>query len=145
MLCVVVFKKSSEIVLSSCLCVFTCNAQYFMHDFLIYLLQRKSSELPSKTSQTSNLKSYPTVLLVRTCMQEGPGLLPLRDGYISLSFTKDVSIDLSRLSLTPCRTQWGLCSWHVWGRKAQAIIVTPDVFLPSHRDVARAEAGSGAP
>lgn len=78
-----------------------------------------------------------TVFLIKTCKRERLGALPVKEGYISLSVIKEGCIGLQRLSLKPCRTRRGLLLAYL-GKRAEAIIISPDAVLPSLRDAARA-------
>lgn len=73
-------------------------------------------------------------------MLERPRVLPVEEGYISLSFIKEVCIGLQRFSLKPCRTRCGVLLASL-RKQAEAVIISPDAFLPTLRDVAWVEVG----
>lgn len=66
----------------------------------------------------------------------------MNEGYISLSFIKEVCIGLQRLPLKPSRTWCGLLLVCL-GKQAEAVIISLDAFLPSLSDDAWA-AGVGS-
>ncbi len=68
------------------------------------------------------------------------GLTCKRGLYFSV-FYKRVCIGLQRLSSKPCRT-WGGLLLACLGKQAEAIIISPDAFLPGLRDVAWAGGSS---
>lgn len=80
--------------------------------------------------------------LIKTCIQEWPRALPMKEGYISLSFIKKVCIGPERISLKPCRTWCGLL-FACLSQQAEAVNINPDAFLPSLRDVTWASGSSG--
>lgn len=127
-------------VLSSCVWYFTSSTILYM-SFIASSTKKKDPVLLRYNSQTRKLQSSMTVSLIKTSMLERRRALPVKEGYISLSFIKEVCIGLPRLSFKPCRTWCGRLLACL-GKRAEAIIVSPDAFLPGLRDVAWTGASS---